>query len=203
MYPVFKRLFDLLGAAVALVILSPLLVAVAAAIRFTSPGPVLYRAPRVGRNGVPFRMLKFRSMVPNADRVGGSSTPDDDPRVTPIGRWLRRHKLDELPQLLNVLGGSMSLVGPRPQVQWAVDRYTAEERRVLTVKPGITDYASLRFPNEGDILRGSSDPDRTYFELIHPEKMRLSLQYLDRRSLLTDASILFQTVAAVFRIPRA
>jgi lipopolysaccharide/colanic/teichoic acid biosynthesis glycosyltransferase len=88
-------------------------------------------------------------------------------------------------------------------VQWAVDRYTAEERRVLTVKPGITDYASLRFPNEGDILRGSSDPDRTYFELIHPEKMRLSLQYLDRRSLLTDASILFQTVAAVFRIPRA
>jgi len=150
-------------------------------------------------NGKRFNILKFRSMVTNAEKIGGSSTPEDDPRVTRVGRFMRSNKLDELPQLWNVLAGRMSLVGPRPQVQWAVDRYTPEERLVLSVKPGITDYASLRFANEGEILKGSTDPDRDYMEKIHPEKMRLSLEYVRSRSFSGDLSIIAQTLGAVIR----
>jgi lipopolysaccharide/colanic/teichoic acid biosynthesis glycosyltransferase len=199
MYPIVKRLFDIVASAAGLLVLSPLLLLLAAWIRVDSPGPVLYAAPRVGRGGRLFRMYKFRTMVMNADRIGGSSTPDDDPRITRAGRWLRRYKLDELPQLLNVLNGTMSLVGPRPQVKWAVELYTPEQREVLTVPPGITDYASIHFPNEGELLRGSANPDRDYMEKIHPEKMRLSLEYVRRRSLRTDLAVLARTFAAVFR----
>ena len=199
MYPLAKRALDVAGSSLTLVLLSPLMLALAAWVKVTSPGPVLYRAPRVGLQGRPFRMYKFRTMVIGADRIGGSSTPDDDPRITSVGRILRRHKLDELPQLINVLTGEMSLVGPRPQVQWAVDLYSPEERQVLTVQPGITDYASLRFPNEGEILRASTDPDKDYIEKIHPEKMRLSLEYVRQRSFRTDVSILASTLIAIFR----
>jgi lipopolysaccharide/colanic/teichoic acid biosynthesis glycosyltransferase len=199
MYPIIKRLFDIGASAAGLLVLSPLLLFLAAWIRMDSPGSVLYAAPRVGRGGRLFRMYKFRTMVANADRIGGSSTPDDDPRITGAGRWLRRYKLDELPQLLNVLNGTMSLVGPRPQVKWAVELYTPEQREVLTVPPGITDYASIHFPNEGELLRGSTDPDRDYMEKIHPEKMRLSLEYVRHRSLGTDLAVLARTFAAVFR----
>jgi lipopolysaccharide/colanic/teichoic acid biosynthesis glycosyltransferase len=198
MYLFAKRALDGVAAALGLVVLSPLLAVLAAAIKLESDGPVLYAAPRVGKDGAIFRMYKFRTMVSNADKIGGSSTPDDDPRITRTGKFLRRTKLDELPQLLNVLNGTMSLVGPRPQVKWAVDLYTPEQRRVLTVRPGITDYASLKFPNEGEILRGSTDPDRDYMEKIHPEKMRLSLEYLDKRSLGVDLGIIFRTLAAIF-----
>src|SRR5204862_5888771 len=132
-------------------------------------GPVLYGGRRAGRGGREFKMYKFRSMVTNADRIGGADTADDDPRLTKTGRFLRRHKLDELPQLINVLRGDMSLVGPRPQFKWAVDLYNGEERRLLTVRPGITDYASIRFRNESEILKGSTDPDQDYMEKIHPE----------------------------------
>lgn len=199
MYPILKRLFDIVASAIGLVLLFPLLLLVAISITLDSPGPVLYAAPRVGKGGRPFRMYKFRTMAVNADRIGGSSTPDDDPRITRVGRLLRRYKLDELPQLLNVLNGTMSLVGPRPQVKWAVDLYTPEQRAVLTVPPGITDYATIHFPNEGEILRGSTDPDRDYMEKIHPEKMRLSLEYIRRRSFGTDVSVLARTLSAVFR----
>jgi lipopolysaccharide/colanic/teichoic acid biosynthesis glycosyltransferase len=199
MYPIVKRLFDILVSAASLLLLSPLLLLLSAWIRLDSPYPILYAAPRVGRGSRPFRMYKFRTMVADADRIGGSSTPDDDPRITRAGRWLRRYKLDELPQLLNVLNGTMSLVGPRPQVKWAVELYTPEQREVLTVPPGITDYASIHFPNEGEILRGSTDPDRDYMEKIHPEKMRLSLEYVRRRSLGTDLAVLARTFSAVFR----
>ena len=198
-YPIAKRAFDLICSVLILAILSPFLLALAAWIKTTSRGPVLYSAPRVGLGGRPFRMYKFRTMVLDADRIGGSSTPADDPRITPVGRQLRRHKLDELPQLFNVIAGDMSLVGPRPQVQWAVDLYSPEERHVLTVPPGITDYASLRFPNEGEILRASTDPDRDYMEKIHPEKMRLSLEYVRKRSFRTDLSILAGTMAALLK----
>jgi lipopolysaccharide/colanic/teichoic acid biosynthesis glycosyltransferase len=198
MYLFAKRALDGVAAALGLVVLSPLLAVLAAAIKLESDGPVLYAAPRVGKDGAIFRMYKFRTMVSNADKIGGSSTPDDDPRITRTGKFLRRTKLDELPQLLNVLNGTMSLVGPRPQVKWAVDLYTPEQRRVLTVRPGITDYASLKFPNEGEILRGSTDPDRDYMEKIHPEKMRLSLEYLEKRSLGVDLGIIFRTLAAIF-----
>jgi lipopolysaccharide/colanic/teichoic acid biosynthesis glycosyltransferase len=146
-------------------------------------------------------MLKFRTMVVNADRIGGSSSADDDPRITAIGRWLRRTKLDELPQLFNVLGGSMSLVGPRPQIAHDVAKYTDEERAILTVKPGITDWASIRFHNEGAILAGHADPDQAYIDLIRPEKLRLCLEYVRRRSFGTDLSILWMTVRRLLGLP--
>jgi lipopolysaccharide/colanic/teichoic acid biosynthesis glycosyltransferase len=199
MYPVLKRLFDLVASVLALTLLSPLMAVLAWRIKAHDGGPVLYAGRRVGKDGKPFGMYKYRSMVLNADKIGGSSTPDDDPRITPIGKTLRRYKLDELPQLFNVVKGEMSLVGPRPQVQWAVDLYTPEQREVLTVPPGITDYASVRFPNEGEILKGSTDPDRDYMEKIHPEKMRLSLEYVRHRSLLTDVKVIAQTFLAILR----
>lgn len=199
MYPAVKRALDIVVASVGLAALSPILLAIAALIKLDSQGPVLYAAPRVGRHGRMFRMYKFRTMVANADKIGASSTPADDPRITRVGRVLRRYKLDELPQLINVLFGTMSLVGPRPQVKWVVDLYTEAERAVLNVPPGITDYASLRFPNEGELLRGSADPDGDYMEKIHPEKMRLSLEYVRRRSLRTDLAILARTLAAVLK----
>jgi lipopolysaccharide/colanic/teichoic acid biosynthesis glycosyltransferase len=197
MYPLIKRSIDLVAASVVLIVTSPILAVFAYRIKHFDGGPVLYAGRRVGKGGKTFNMYKFRTMVLNADKIGGSSTPDDDPRITPVGKFLRRYKLDELPQLLNVVKGDMSLVGPRPQVQWAVDLYTPEQREVLAVLPGITDYASVRFPNEGEILKGSIDPDRDYMEKIHPEKMRLSLEYVRNRSLLTDLKVLAQTAAAI------
>ncbi|HEU4879836.1 MAG TPA: sugar transferase [Gemmatimonadaceae bacterium] len=199
LYPIAKRTFDAALAAVGLILASPVLAAIAIAIKTGSKGPLLYKGRRVGLDGVPFEMLKFRTMVVDADKIGGSSTPEDDPRVTPIGKRLRRYKLDELPQLLNVLKGDMSFVGPRPQVQWAVDLYTPEEREILRVRPGITDEASLRFSNEAEILKGSTDPDKDYIEKIHPEKMRLSLEYVRHRSFSGDLSIIARTAGAIFK----
>ena len=167
---------------------------VSAAIKLDSEGPIFYRGRRVGLQGKPFHLFKFRTMVHNAEKIGGSSTAADDTRITRIGKYLRKHKLDELPQLINVLKGEMSLVGPRPQVKWAVDLYTQEEKALLKVRPGITDYASLRFSNEGEILKGSRDPDRDYMEQIHPEKMRLSLEYIKDMSLKTDLKIIVMTL---------
>jgi lipopolysaccharide/colanic/teichoic acid biosynthesis glycosyltransferase len=202
-YDYAKRALDLLISASGLIVLSPLLAAIAVAIKADSEGPVFYRGRRVGLGGEPFRMLKFRTMVTEAERIGGSSTPEDDPRITRVGRTLRRFKLDELPQLFNVMKGEMSVVGPRPQVQWAVDRYSAEERRVLSVRPGITDPASLQFANEGEILRGSTDPDRDYMEKIHPEKMRLSLDYVATRSISGDLGIIARTIGRIFNGTKA
>jgi len=199
---VLKRAFDVCLAGFGLLILSPLLAASAASIKLSSRGPVLYKGLRVGINGRRFNILKFRTMVANAEAIGGSTTPADDPRVTSVGRVLRRTKLDELPQLWNVLKGDMSFVGPRPQVPWAVALYTPEERLILSVRPGITDYASLQFANEGEILRGSTDPDRDYMEKIHPEKMRLSLEYVRSRSFTRDLAIIARTVGAVFKPAR-
>ena len=195
-----KRLFDLVTASIVLVLISPVLLAIAIAIRAGSPGPVFYRGARVGMGRRPFAMLKFRTMVIDAEGKGPSSTSADDPRITTVGAFLRRFKLDELPQMINVFKGEMSLVGPRPQVAWAVEGYSPEEQRVLTVRPGITDWASIRFNNEGEILKGSTDPDRDYMILIHPEKMRLSLQYVDRMSFGTDLGILLRTAGAVLGV---
>lgn len=192
-----KRLFDIAASSFGLLIISPLLLVIAVLIKLDSPGPVFYRGARVGLFGTPFRILKFRTMIENAEVIGAASTPEDDPRVTRLGHILRRYKLDELPQLFNVLAGKMSLVGPRPQVLWAVERYTQDERALLSVRPGITDYASLRFREEGQILRGSSDPDKDYFEKIHPEKMRLGLEYIRKRTFWLDCQILARTLGAV------
>jgi lipopolysaccharide/colanic/teichoic acid biosynthesis glycosyltransferase len=189
-----KRLFDVTFSLTGLLVLSPLMIVIALRIKVGSPGPVLYRGRRVGRYGRPFDMLKFRTMAVEAAQRGGTSTPVDDPRITPEGRVLRAYKFDELPQLFNVLGGSMSFVGPRPQVQWAVDRYTADERKLISVPPGITDYASLKFSNEGEILRGAADPDQAYLELIAPSKIRLGLAYVQSHSLLEDLRIMLATI---------
>jgi len=192
-----KRLFDVLSSAMGLVVLAPVLAVVALAIKMESHGPVFYRGVRAGLHGKPFRIFKFRTMVMNAEALGSASTAEDDLRITRVGRILRKVKLDELPQLLNILRGEMSLVGPRPQVTWAVEQYTAEERTILRVRPGITDPASVRFRNESEILRGSADPDKDYFEKIHPEKMRLSIEYVRKQSFLLDCKILLQTMMVV------
>ena len=178
---------------------SPAILAIWTRIKLDGDGPAIYAGRRVGLGGRDFRMYKFRTMVTNADRVGGPSTPDDDPRLTRTGRFLRRYKLDELPQLVNVLKGDMSFVGPRPQVAEEVAGYTAEERELLSVRPGITDWASLRFHNEGEILAGHSDPDRAYAELIRPEKMRLGLEYVRRGTFRDDMGILVKTALLPLR----
>ena len=194
-----KRLFDVLVASALLVLLSPVLLVLAMLIKAGDGGAVLYRGWRVGLAGRPFRMFKFRTMIRHADVLGGPSTPDGDPRVTSIGRWLRKYKLDELPQLLNVCSGDMSLVGPRPEVQQYVDLYSQEERAILTVRPGLTDWASLWNIDEGALLKGSPDPEKAYLETIRPVKIRLQLAYVRRRSFGTDLQILFRTVVALVR----
>jgi lipopolysaccharide/colanic/teichoic acid biosynthesis glycosyltransferase len=148
---------------------------------------------RVGLQGVLFRIYKFRTMVIDAEKLGGSATAEDDPRITPIGKFLRRHKLDELPQFLNVLAGDMSLVGARPEVQKYVDTYSTEERAILELRPGITDWASIWNSNEAAVLEGSKDPEKTYEELIRPTKLALQLFYARNHSLSTDVRILFHT----------
>jgi lipopolysaccharide/colanic/teichoic acid biosynthesis glycosyltransferase len=189
-----KRTFDVVCSLLGLLLLLPILVALAVLIKLGSRGPVFYRGKRVGRLGKRFHIYKFRTMVADAEKLGGSSTPEDDPRVTRIGVFLRKYKLDELPQLINVLWGDMSLVGPRPQVEWAVGLYTEKEKALLSVRPGITDYASIKFNNEGDVLRGSTDPDKDYMEKIAPEKIRLGLEYVKAHSLWVDLRIILATL---------
>jgi lipopolysaccharide/colanic/teichoic acid biosynthesis glycosyltransferase len=192
-----KRLFDCGAAGLGLLLLSPLLVPVAVAIWLQDRHSPFYVANRVGRGGRPFRMVKFRSMVVRADRSGVDSTAGDDPRITAVGRFIRRFKVDELPQLWNVLKGEMSLVGPRPNVERETALYTAEERELLNVAPGITDLASIVFADEGDILRGSSDPDLRYNQLIRPWKSRLGLLYVRHRpALALDLRIILLTLRA-------
>ncbi len=188
-----KRLIDVTIAGLGLLLTAPLLLAIAFAVKVSSRGAVLYGGIRAGRNNVPFRMWKFRSMMENAEALGGSATAKDDTRITAVGRFLRRHKLDELPQLINVFTGKMSLVGPRPEVQKYIDLLTGEERVILEVRPGITDWASIWNSNEGDALEGSPDPEATYEELIRPTKVKLQIQYACEQSLSVDCRILFHT----------
>src|SRR5579859_6001154 len=179
--PLLKRTFDLFMSAALLGIASPLIAGIALKIKFIDrDGPVIYAGQRLGFRGRTFRMYKFRSMVTNADTLGGPNTSDSDSRITGTGRFLRRYKLDELPQLFNVLKGDMSFVGPRPEVPSQVEKWTAPEREILTMRPGITDWSSLRFHNEGEILAGQPDPDRAYDEMIKPIKLRLALDYVQR-----------------------
>ncbi len=191
-----KRLFDLLVSLVGLVLLAPLGAAIALWIVLDSPGPVFFRGERVGREGRPFRIFKFRTMVADAAHRGPGITTACDPRVTRTGRFLRRHKLDELPQLFNVLRGEMSLVGPRPEDPRYVALYTEEQRRVLRVRPGITGVAALQFRHEEQLLSGE-DWERRYVEEIMPRKLALELAYLEQASLGRDLQILLKTLAAL------
>jgi len=192
-----KRLFDLVLSAIGCIILWPIFFYIAIKIKQEDKGPIFYRGIRIGLKGKPFRIYKFRTMCINAEEIGPSSTADGDSRITCIGRWIRKYKIDELPQLLNVLSGQMSMVGPRPQVLWAVKLYTSEEKKILNVKPGITDYASLLFSNEADILKGSKDPDKVYLKKIHPEKTRLALYYVNNNSIKIDLKIILMTLKKI------
>lgn len=190
-----KRAIDVFVAGVGLIVLSPLLAVLSLAIYLQDYHSPFYIAPRMGRGGRLFRMVKFRSMIIGADRSGVDSTAGDDPRITALGRFVRRFKLDELPQLWNVFRGTMSLVGPRPQVERDTALYTSEEKRLLTLAPGITDLASIVFADESDILRGCDDPDLRYNQVIRPWKSRLGLLYVDSKpGVATDLRILWLTV---------
>jgi lipopolysaccharide/colanic/teichoic acid biosynthesis glycosyltransferase len=193
-----KRLLDICGSLIAITVLSPLFVLIAILVKASSRGPILYRGVRVGLNGQDFYLWKFRSMVPNAERLGGSATANDDPRITGPGRALRKLKLDELPQFFNVLRGDMSLVGPRPEVRKYVNMYTPEQKPILTVKPGITDWATIWNSDEGTVLAGSIDPEADYERVIRPAKLAMQLKYVRTHDTLTDVRILSYTLIKLF-----
>lgn len=195
-----KRLFDMCLAALGLVLLAPLLLAVALWVVWDSPGPALFRQQRVGRAGKPFRIFKFRTMHPRAEAAGPAITIGADARITRAGHWLRRTKIDELPQLCNVLLGQMSFVGPRPEVPHYVALYPDDVRDlVLSVRPGITDRASIEFRDESTLLGQSSDPERTYVEQILPIKLRYAAEYARSHTLWTDLQIIARTAAVLWR----
>lgn len=197
---ILKRFFDVVFSLLGLVISSPLFLYIVIRIKLDSEGPVIYRGKRIGRHGKTIGVYKFRTMHIDADKVSSSpSAGDDDPRITEFGRTLRTYKLNELPQLINVLKGDMSAVGPRPEVAQYVEIFTEEEKAILSIRPGITDYASIKFHNEGEILSGSSDPDRTYEEVIRPEKLRLQLEYVRKNSIWTDLKILLKTLGMLVK----
>jgi len=183
-----------------LLLVLPLFVYIAIRVKLDSEGPLLYGSKRIGKGGKLIRVYKFRTMYIDADKMSSSpSAGDDDPRITKFGGTLRSHKLNELPQLINVLKGDMSFVGPRPEVSQYVEMFTDEEKAILEVRPGITDYASVRFHNEGEILAGSPDPDRTYEEEIRPEKLRLQLKYVRSNSIWVDFGILCKTMGTLVK----
>lgn len=194
-----KRLFDLLLAAIGLLLLSPVLFAIALAVRLDTPGPALFRQQRVGRGGRLFRIHKFRTMVADAPQRGPGLTIGEDARITRVGRFLRAKRLDELPQLIDVLRGDMSLVGPRPEVPRYVALYPAALRdKVLSVRPGITDLASLEFRNESERLARAADPEREYVEVVMPAKLRLAAHYVDHASVLFDLQLIARTLRLVW-----
>lgn len=194
-----RRAFDLTAASLGLLALSPLLLVVAVAIAASSPGPVFFRQERIGRHGVPFRIFKFRTMRVDAEAVGGQLTVEGDPRITGVGRFLRASKLDELPQLINVVRGEMALVGPRPEVPRYVALYDDVQRRVLDVRPGITDPASIRYRDENAVLARAEDPEAAYVEVVMPHKLELNLAYLERRTLASDVGVILATFARLLR----
>ena len=194
-----KRTMDIVLSACALAVLWPLLLLIALAIWIDDPGPVFYRQVRVGRNGKTFRIFKFRSMVMDADKKGLAITVGRDSRITRVGAVLRKTKLDELAQLLNVLLGQMSFVGPRPEVPKYVELYTPYQRQVLLVRPGITDYASIAYRNENDLLAGAPNPEAMYIEQIMPDKIELNMKYLREISPLADIRLILKTIVAVIK----
>ena len=192
------RFFDILFSSLGLIILSPLFLILAIWIKLDSKGPIFYKQLRVGKNDENFYLFKFRTMFMNADKNGLITVGVRDPRVTRAGYFFRKYKLDELPQLVNVLLGNMSLVGPRPEVRKYVEMYTPEQRKVLTVKPGLTDYASIRYIDENKVLAKSNDPERTYINVIIPEKIRYNIKYIEHQSVKEYFKIIFLTISRIF-----
>lgn len=194
-----KRIFDIVMSGLGLICLSPLFLVLAVWIKCDSVGPVFYRQIRVGRGNKDFRLFKFRSMRPDSDKLGLITVGGHDPRVTRSGYYIRKYKLDEFPQLINVFVGDMSLVGPRPEVRKYVDLYTPEQLRVLNVRPGITSLASIRYRNENEILAKADDPDKAYVEQIMPDKIAIDLEYVENASLTNDIKLIFKTFGEIIR----
>jgi len=189
-----KRAFDLFWSSLGLVVLSPVLALLALAVKLEDGGPVFFRQLRIGRGGRPFRIWKFRTMVVDADRQGRAITVGRDPRITRVGHWLRDSKLDEIPQLLNVFSGEMSLVGPRPEVPRYVELYTEAQRAILALRPGITDLASIKYRNESDLLGAAENPDETYMQILLPDKIRINLAYASEAGLWSDFLVILATL---------
>jgi len=195
-----KRLFDIIFALLGLILVLPLLLLIAIIIKMTAGGPVFYKGQRVGKNGRLFKIWKFRTMIPDAEKQGGSATSANDSRLTKLGKFLKRYKLDELPQLFNILRGEMSFVGPRPEVSFYVNMMAEEERKIiLSVRPGMTDLASLWDFREEEVLKGSPDPEKTYMEKIRPTKIKLQLEYVKNRSFWLDLKIILKTILKIFQ----
>ena len=193
------RFFDFILSLVGLVVLAPIFIVLAIWIKIDSKGSVFYKQVRVGQNGIDFGLFKFRSMVVDANKKGLITVGGRDPRITRSGYFIRKYKLDELPQLINVLVGDMSLVGPRPEVRKYVDLYTYEQQKVLSVKPGITDYASIEYMDENEILGKSSDPEKTYIEEIMPEKIKYNMKYIQNKNVSEYFKIIFLTLLKIVR----
>jgi lipopolysaccharide/colanic/teichoic acid biosynthesis glycosyltransferase len=193
-----KRVFDVVVSAGGLLLLSPALILAAVLVKLTSQGPAMFKQVRVGRDFEPFEILKFRTMVVGAPNKGPAITVGNDARITRVGSFLRKTKLDEFPQLINVLKGEMSLVGPRPEVPRYVEMFREEYAEVLTVRPGITDLASLQFRHESELLAEADDPEAEYCNRVLPEKLRLAKDYIERSSLLFDLKVILQTIVAMF-----
>ena len=193
------RFFDFILSLVGLVVLAPIFIVLAIWIKIDSKGPVFYKQVRVGQNGIDFGLFKFRSMVVDADKKGLITVGGRDPRITRSGYFIRKYKLDELPQLINVLLGDMSLVGPRPEVRKYVELYTDEQQKVLSVKPGITDYASIEYMDENEVLGKSSDPEKTYIEEIMPEKIKYNMKYIQNKNVSEYFKIIFLTLLKIVR----
>jgi len=194
-----KRLFDILFSLLVLIIGLPFGLLIVICIAVDSRGNVIYKQKRVGRNNVDFKLYKFRTMCADADKGSQITVSDRDSRITKTGAFLRKYKIDEFPQFLNILKGEMSIVGPRPEVRKYVEMYTPEQMRVLSVRPGLTDYASIRYVNENALLAASDNPEETYIHEIMPDKLALNLQYIDEQSIWVDCKIMWQTVMAIIR----
>tara|TARA_R110002051_G_scaffold199926_2_gene266930 strand:+ start:3558 stop:4145 length:588 start_codon:yes stop_codon:yes gene_type:complete len=192
-----KRLFDFIFSFIGLLIMFPVFLFIAIAIKLTTKGPVFYKQLRVGRNNKDFKIFKFRTMKLHSDKQGLLTVGGRDSRITSVGYYLRKYKLDELPQLINVFIGNMSFVGPRPEVRNYVNYYSENQLKVLQVKPGITDLASIEFRNENDLLSNASDPNQFYIDKIMPKKIEINLRYLENRSLLKDIIVIFKTFRAI------
>ena len=192
-----KRAFDLIVATLAVLVLLPLLLLLVVAVALTSPGGAFFAQTRVGKGGAEFRLLKFRSMRPGSEAEGQLTVGGRDPRITAVGHFLRKTKLDELPQLFNILKGEMSLVGPRPEVPNYVALYSAEQRQVLQVRPGLTDYASLEYFEENALLGASENPEETYIQEVMPAKLALNTKYIEDMGLGTDLKILLRTAVRI------
>lgn len=189
-----KRSFDFLISLTGFLIISPILIVLTLFVKVTSKGPVFYKQDRIGLDGRTFKLLKFRTMVINADELGSCVTVKNDPRITPVGRFLRKFKLDELPQLINVLKGDMSFVGPRPDVPGFADKLEGEDRIILSVRPGITGPATLKYRNEEEVLAKQGDPDKYNSEVIYPDKVRLNREYAQNISFFRDIKYILMTI---------